>query len=261
MSGESDEMTAQRIMFFGIDVSGTEKPFTCAALEEDGRLALLQACELEEILALLSSTPRAWVAINAPARPNRGLVRERIEGNAPRAGQLRGADMRLAEYELRRRGIHVAATPGHLASCPPWMQAGFMLHQKLQEVGFRPYPASPEAQYQMLETHPHAAFCVLLGRQPLPKPSLEGRLQRQLILHDQGLLIRDPMDFFEEITRHRLRQGILPLEYIYQPEQLDALAAACVAFLASTRPQEVTAIGDKEEGQIILPVRELEDTY
>lgn len=254
-------MGTEQAIFFGVDTSGTGKPFTCAALAEGGRLMLLQACEEDELLSLIQAAPRAWVAVNAPPRPNRGLVRERLEGNAPRTGLLRGADMRLAEYELRKRGIHISATPHHLTSCPPWMQAAFSLYRKLKEAGFQFYPASSRADRQILETHPHAVFCSLLGKQPLPKPSLEGRLQRQLILQEQGVFIRDPMDFFEEITRHRLLQGILPLEYVYQPEELDALAAACVVWLVSARPEEVTVVGDPEEGQIVLPVRALKEMY
>ncbi len=254
-------MATNQAICWGIDASGAGKPLTCAALDAGGRLTLLQGCEEEELLTFLRMAPRAWVAVNAPPRPNRGLVRARLVGNAPRAGQLRGTDMRLVEYELRKRGIHVSATPQYLASCPSWMQTGFSLYQKLTAAGFRFYPAGTDCPYQVLETHPHAVFCVLLGKQPLLKPTLEGRLQCQLILHEQGLQIRDPMDFFEEITRYRLLQGVLPLEYVYLPEELDALAAAYVAFLVATQPEAVIAIGEREEGQIFLPARELKETY
>ena len=40
------------------------------------------------------------------------------------------------------------------------------------------------------------------------------------------------MEFFEEVTRHRLRHGILPLEKLYTPGELDALTAAYLAWLA-----------------------------
>jgi hypothetical protein len=112
-----------------------------------------------------------------------------------------------------------------------------------------------------LETNPHAVFCALLGQLPLPKPTLEGRLQRQLALHAQGADITDPMDFFEEITRHRFLRGILPMEYIYTSEELDALAAAFTAWCVLNRPDEVIAVGEKEEGQLILPVAELREEY
>jgi hypothetical protein len=112
-----------------------------------------------------------------------------------------------------------------------------------------------------IETHPHASFCALLDQIPLPRPTLEGRLQRQLVLYEQGLGIRDPMNFFEEITSHRLLKGILPLEQVYTPEQLDALAAACSAWILARHPERTSRIGDASEGQILLPVAEMKSRY
>ena len=96
---------------------------------------------------------------------------------------------------------------------------------------------------------------------PLSKPTLEGRLQRKLLLYERGVGLKDPMDFFEEITRHRLVRGILPLELVYTPEQLDALVAAYTAYMAATKPEEILFIGAKEEGRIALPVGELKERY
>jgi hypothetical protein len=127
-------------------------------------------------------------------------------------------------------------------------------------MGFRPHPAQG-AERTWIETHPHACFCALLGHNPLPRPTLEGRLQRQLILYDQGLGIRDPLNFFEEITRHNLLKGVLPMEQIYTPEQLDALAAACAAWISSEHPDETCLVGDAQEGQILMPVAELKGKY
>jgi predicted RNase H-like nuclease len=69
------------------------------------------------------------------------------------------------------------------------------------------------------------------------------------------------MDFFEELTRYKLLKGNLPLELLYTPEQLDALAAAYTAYRVGTKPAEVIRVGDLEEGQIVLPVRELKTKY
>jgi len=69
------------------------------------------------------------------------------------------------------------------------------------------------------------------------------------------------MEFFEEITRHKLLHGILPVEYIYLPEELDALMAAYIAYTSINNPQEMIFIGDKKEGQIALPVTELKPKY
>jgi predicted RNase H-like nuclease len=130
----------------------------------------------------------------------------------------------------------------------------------LNGMGFRPYP-SENATHQWLETHPHAAYCALLGQILLPKPTLEGRLQRQLVLFEQDMGIKDPMEFFEEITRRRLLRGALPEEFIYSSEELDAIVAAFTAHLAASRPEEVVWVGDKQEGQIVLPVSGLKETY
>jgi len=243
-------MPILKTTFVGVDLSGGHNPFTFAAFDQDRQLAILAGGEMEDVLAFLSAQTSALVAINAPANPNRGLVRKSVEIQTP--GHLRGSDLRLAEQELRQLGIHVSATPARESLCPAWLQMGFALHRELSGLGFKPYPTQ-DAAWQVMETHPHAAFCALAGCQPLPKPTLEGHLQRQVLLFDKGLGIEDPMNFFEEITRHKLMRGSLPLEFVYASDELDALVAAYIACLAGTEPGTLTAVGDKREGQIFLP--------
>jgi predicted RNase H-like nuclease len=127
-------------------------------------------------------------------------------------------------------------------------------------MGYKDYPVD-EYQHQVLEIYPHAAFCALLGRIPFNKNTLEGRIQRQLILLRQGLDIPDPMRIFEEITRFRFLQGILPVENLYTPGELDALVAAYTAWVAATRPNEICMLGDAREGHIVIPVSELRRKY
>ena len=129
-----------------------------------------------------------------------------------------------------------------------------------EDSGFKPYP-SENASHQWLETHPHAAFCALLGQLPLPKPTLEGRLQRQVALYEQGTGIKDPMVFFEEITRHKLLHGSLPMECVYAAEELDTLMAAYMAYHVVNYPQEMLLVGDRQEGQIALPLAKLKERY
>jgi hypothetical protein len=69
------------------------------------------------------------------------------------------------------------------------------------------------------------------------------------------------MLLFEEITRHRLLKGILPLEPLYSAGELDALAAAYTAWLAALHPDQVTLLGDPQEGQVVLPGAELKFRY
>jgi hypothetical protein len=249
-------------LFIGVDPSGGRKPFTYAALDQNGKLAALKDGEAEDVLAFIGGQTGAYIAVNAPPRPNKGLIRQdKIRQNLPPLHiSGRSLDMRLGEHQLRERGINVAMTPARKELCANWVQTGFDFYRRIQGIGFVPYP-TPDASHQWIETHPHAIFCVLLEQTPLARPTLEGRLQRQLILYEQGLGIRDPMGFFEEITRHKLIKGILPSDQIYTTEELDAIAAAYVAFVAGRHPERVSGVGDLQEGQIHLPVTELRAKY
>ena len=247
-------------VFVGIDPTSARKSFTYAALDRGLNLVALADGELEDVLAFLAAQKSARVAINSPSNINRGFVREKMKQEMLTPHQIRGAEFRLAEYELRERGIAVSGTPARAELCPAWMQAGFELYRKLEKIGFQSYPQK-DAPHQILETHPHACFCVLAGQLPLSKPTLEGRLQRQLILYERGIRIKDPMDFFEEITRYKMIRGIFPTELIYPTEMLDALVAAYTAWLTVHQPDNISLIGDPHEGQIVLPVSEVKSKY
>jgi hypothetical protein len=241
-------------VYVGIDPASGRKAFAYAALDRDLRLVTLADGEMEDLAAFLGAQKSALVAVNAPSHVNCGVVRRKLEAMSltPGMHQIRGADIRLAEYELRERGILITGTPGRAELCPGWIQAGFGLYHKLSNMGFRPFPAG-EAAYQWVETQPHACFCVMMEQVPLPKSSLEGRLQRQLVLYDRGLQLKDPMGFFEEITTYKLLKGQLPMELVYSPEMLDVLVAAYTAWLAAHEPERLCYVGEEEEGRIALP--------
>lgn len=238
--------------YLGIDLNG-RKP-TYAALDHERRLLALARADAETVLAFIAGQSATFVAVNAPLRPNRGLMqhpdaRARLT-RPPQPG--RHTDLRLADYILLSDGIRVPAVPAQAGDAPAWMQRGFAFHKSLAKLGCKPYPAEG-ASHQALETNAQATFSILLGHAPLPRHSLEGRLQRQLLLYEQGLGVADPMDFFEEITRRKLLLGFLPLEGVYVAEELDALAAALTAWLAAERPKEVRLLGDEKEGRVVLP--------
>ena len=246
--------------YVGIDTTSGRKTFTYAALDRDLNLVALADGEIEEVMTFLAAQKSATVAINAPSGVNRGLVRAKIKKEMLTKQQIRGAEYRMAEFILREHGIAVSGTPSSVAVCPAWVQVGFELYRKVGKLGFKKFPEL-DSPHQILETHPQAGFCVLLSDTPLPKPTIEGRLQRQLLLYELGLCIKDPMDFFEEITRHKMLKGIWPVELLYQPEQLDALVAAFTAWRAVHKPEQVISIGDEKEGIIFLPERELKEKY
>lgn len=246
-------------VYVGIDPTSAQKSFTYAALDKGLNLLALAEGELDDVTAFLAGQSAAVAAVNAPSSLNRGLAHERKK-EMFKTLRSRASGFRLAELELRERGIAMAGTPSSVGTCPAWVQAGFALYRKLEKMGFKMYPAE-EAPYQALETQPHACFCAMAGSAPQPKLTIEGKLQRQLLLYERGLRIKDPMDFFEEITRHKMIKGQWPHEMLYQPEQLDALVAAYTAWHSFHKADQVSMLGDLREGFIILPEKTLKEKY
>lgn len=246
-------------VFVGIDPTSSHKSYTYAALDKGMNLVALADGELDDVTSFLGGQSSAIVAINAPSGVNRGLVREKKK-EMFKSLKTRASGFRVAEMELRDRGITVSGTPSTISACPAWIQAGFAMYRKLEKIGFKKYP-SENAPHQLLESQPHASFCVMAGVVPQSKPSLEGKIQRQLLLFEAGIRIKDPMDFFEEITRHKMIKGNWPLDLLYLPEQLDAIVAAYTAWLSIHKPENMTTLGDPTEGLVFLPEKNLKEKY
>jgi hypothetical protein len=248
--------------FLGIDPTAGKRPFSFAALDNELSLLALSRGNIDEVLAFCAGQRHAFAAICAPRRPNQGLmlqteVRE-VQTPPPRPG--RWTNFRLVEYQLRQRNITAPQTSSEEESCPRWMQMGFTLYRRLEVLGYRSYPDEDQSR-QYIEVYPHACFTTILETIPFPKKTLEGRIQRQLSLYNQNVDVPDAMRLFEEITRHKLLQGILPFNDLYSQGELDALVAAYTAWLAANHPDEITSLGDPREGQVILPVSELKPRY
>jgi len=247
-------------VYIGIDLTSGHKALTYAALDHDLNLVALADAEWEETFAFLAGHKSAVVAINAPSHVNHGIARKNLGGQRLASRSLHGQEMRVAEYELRQRGIAVRGTDAKESLCPVGVRAGFAFYKELSQLGFEAYPCD-NAPHQWLETNSYACFCVLIGLRPLPKTTLEGRLQRELLLYELGFRIGDPMVFFEEITRHKLMHGVLPFELVYSPAQLDAMAAAYAAWQAVQKPAEIVQVGHRLEGFVTLPVSALKEKY
>jgi hypothetical protein len=116
--------------------------------------------------------------------------------------------------------------------------------RKTGQAGLKHY-STKGIQKQLIETNAQDCFRALLGRLPLPRRTLEGRVQRGLILYEQGLRITDPMDFFEELTSHHILAGAFPNELLYSVSELDALIAAYVAWLVVNEPGQTRSMGNK----------------
>lgn len=242
--------------FIGIEISSGRHPFIYAALDADMNLLAFTSASLDDVLAFVGNVPSATVAVDAPSKLARAGTRNRSAKDIPFAK----SEGRAAERELRERGVLVPKTPARAELCPSHIRLGLTLYKRLEKMGLHAFPFDGDSSI-WLETNSHAAFCVMLGQAPMQRRSLEGRIQRQIVLYDAGLQIQEPMDFFEELTRHRLLMGQLPMERVHTPEELDALAAAYTAWMAAKRPGEITRLGMNDDGYLILPIGELKEKY
>ena len=254
------------LTFIGIDIPGVRKPLTCAVLDANLDLVALQQGTVDEVLAYVNGQDKAYVAVNNPRRLNQGLMaREDFRAGLrpqPRAGRWEG--WRVAEYEMRMRRIKVHRTPHTPENAPGWMRIGFSIYRDLAASGFKdlsglPGESEEKPERVMMETYPHAAFSALLERLPFRKNSLEGRIQRQLALYVRNVEVPNPMHVFEEITRFRLLSGELLLDGLLEPGELDAVVAAYTAWSAARG--DISLVGHPDEGQVTLPVRELQAKY
>lgn len=257
-------MLFSEAVFVGVDPTAGENPMCYAALDANLRLLALDHGDMQAVLAFLGGLDSAIVAINAPQAPNQGVLKDeqtRRRYNLQPDGST-WRKWRVCEFELRRRNIHLYNTPEEEQASPGWVQTGFDLHRRMRSMRFYPLHKGESAETRgVIETNPHACFTTLLERRPFSKRTLEGRLQRQLVLYLEGLDLANPMHALEELTRHHLLTGHLPLDQLHEHDQLDAIVAAFTSYLYGSRPDRVCQVGANEEGWITLPVAELKDFY
>jgi hypothetical protein len=252
-------------VYLGIDPTAGKRPINYAVLDQTLKIIAQGAGKFDAVLDVIAAHPSVVAAVDAPQSPNQGLMaqpdyRQKLGLSAKSKAW---ANCKVCEYQLRQRGVGLYLTPGEAARAPTWMQMGFRLFESLRADGFQLYQPGLNAERLLLEVHPHGCYTVLLGHRPLRKDTLEGRLQRQLVLYDEGIDVPDPMDSVEELTRHHLREGTLTFPGLLEHDELDALVAAYTAYLAARQPERVTLVGDPAEGQITLPIApsEFKDRY
>jgi predicted nuclease with RNAse H fold len=250
--------------FVGVEPAGGGKLMHYAALDADLHVVALEASDLGELLAFIGGLRPGVIALHAPRGGSQGAMAEpevRRRYNL-RPDSKRWREWRVAEFELRRRNIRLHPVASRLRTARSWVNAGRGLIRQLEGMGYRPLLLKePSGAPGLLEVQPHACFTALLERRPFSRETLEGRMQRQLVLYMAGLDLQDPLMALEEITRHHMLGGHLPLEAIRQPEELDALAAAYTAYLVARKPERVTQLGERAEGVITVPVARLKDFY
>jgi hypothetical protein len=251
-------------IFVGINPASGRRPVRYAALDRDLQVVALDQGDLEQVLAFVGGAETSVVAVNAPQSLGKGLLQKaevRLQYNLP-AGGRRWRDWRVCEFELRRRNIHLHNSPSRKKTAPAWLQASFRIYRRLGEMAYTPLIAERRGDLPwLIETQPHACFTALLGHRPFFRGSLEGCLQRQLVLYVEGLDLANPMHALEEITRHHLLSGELPLNTLHDPENLDALVAAYTGYLTAVKPEKSIQVGMPSEGLITLASGELKPHY
>lgn len=248
-------MPAQFSTFIGVEVCASRThPFTYAVIDSDLIIRSIGSGSIKDAFAFLAGQENALAAINSPMTTSQGILkREKIRKRlSPSSGLSHWANLRLVEYELLQRGVQVPRTTSSKKRSPRWMRLGFQLFEEINKLGYEKYPHLV-APKQFLECQGEAVFWNLLGHSPLQKDTLVGCLQRQIVLGMCGLPVPNAMLFFEEITRHRLLNNILPMEHLYSASELNTLAAAYTAWIAAKQPEKLISIGHEEEGIIYLP--------
>jgi hypothetical protein len=247
-------MMDKATVYIGVDLASSRRNITYAALNGERELLALSRGQREEVLAFIGGQSAAIVAVNAPSGLNKGITRQSQTQQhlLPMAQGGRWTNVRQAEYLLHTAGVAITRTPSELKDCPLWMQKGFPFYHHLQAMGYKPNPTD-DAPQQWLEAQPEACYWALLGRAPFEHGTIEGRIQRQLVLFREDLPVPDPMAFFEEVTAFRLLHGVLPDQNIYTASELNSLVLAYTAWLVDHHPQEIRRTGDPSEGQIVLP--------
>ena len=148
---------------------------------------------------------------------------------------------RLKGYDEVSLAVNVPSTTRLLE-----IYSGFK--KQIGQAGFESY-STKNVHKQLIETNALDYFRTLIGRKPFPRRTLEGRVQRGLILYQQGLRITDPMDFFEELTGHHILDGLFPYELLKSASELDALASAHVAWLVVNEPGQTRIM----ENRLVVP--------
>jgi hypothetical protein len=240
-------------LYIGVDSASGRNGFVWTALDRRLEPVAIREGSLEDLVTFIRGIPNGYVAVNSARGPGLRLMDDPVYRAEirpePREGKY--TQFRVCEYLLAARNIRVSSVPADPDRLPRSMRYAFELYVRL----------APHSAIQVIEYHAHAAFCGLLGRIPFQKNSLEGRIQRQLILADQEVHLKDAMDYFEEITRRRLLAGVLPENILHPTRVLDALVGSLTAWKRHQNPADTLPIGDAREGLILLPVAQLKDKY
>jgi len=248
-------------VYIGIDSTAGGRLHSLAVLDFRLHIVRIEKLKFDPLIEAIDSYESAVCGVDAPISAGKGLMADKdyrkrmgIDGSSSTY-----TNYRVAEYELRRRRIGLYNTPKDPDDAPTWMKEGWRIYDALRKKSYVEYPRT--GPRRVFETFPHGGFMTIIKRKPYSKSAVEGLLQRQMILFEEGVVVPDPMETLEEWTRHKVLAGELTRRGLYDHDELDALMAAYTAYLADRQPNEVCSVGDPLEGQIILPVPSLLEKY
>ncbi len=200
---------ANFLMYVGVALASSGKrPTVFTVLDARGHSLAIGSGTLADALAYAAGASSALLALTPPVR-----------ARAPRHVDSAGEPPPLLPESPEEKVPPLIAT--------------------LQRLGYALCEDESDAPRQWLETDAETVFEKWLGHPPLPGNTLEGRIQRQLILADMDCDVPDAMEFFEEITRFKLLRGQLPYDKILSLAELNAYAAATLARLYVQSPERV----------------------
>ncbi len=222
----------KNVIYIGIDPSDERQNYSLAAMDEEENILALSRGRLDGILSFAAGQTSALIAIHVPystpkdPKKKKGSNTQHIK------------ESRWDEQNVQPSLSVDFTAPGN----PNNSIAQFKIHrnteafqksrvlcEQLTGLGYIAYQDT-ECTRGFLMTHTESVCYRIISAPLFAGKTLEGRLQRQLLLAECGVKVADPMVFFEEVTRYKLLHGVLPINKIYDPMELNAMICSYVAW-------------------------------
>ena len=234
--------------FVGIDVNSRPPYYHLVAIDTQLHFRSELTGDLEELTQFLLRTDKLIIGINAPLSISTGYL---AQSNLPKHHPGRWPNCRRVEFELAQHGAPVYFTPNDPNKMPAALSRGFTMSRRLIDLGYE--LSTDQTENSLIEVPADAAFWSIVQGEMIEQNQLLGRIQRQMILYELGFQVPDPMAFFEEITRFKIKMGNIPLNLVLTQQQLNARIVAYTAQQLWKNPERVAKLGYQQEGYLYLP--------
>nr|WP_010243227.1 DUF429 domain-containing protein [Acetivibrio cellulolyticus] len=246
-SADNEHILSQNNVNYFIGVDVHLERFTVACMDKNLDLIFIKDSTLDELIEKLNGISVEIIAVDAPYGLNKGLMND--ENYRNRLGVNSGIhyNKKVSEYELTRRGIFLYFTPSkveEISGWKSWMGTGFKLYEELKALGYQAISSGNSKSKGFVEVFPHASFTVLAERLLETKSTDAGVEERIKVLENLGF--------------KNLRQAVLGNKH-ETADKLDAIVAAYTAL--TVWKEDANFIGDPDEGQIAIPIKEIKEKY